>query len=311
MNLDNLGKALNESSSAKGKKKTPRSGKDPLGGLVDSLNSGQGGSGNLSDLLGSSQETPSAAPQQQAPAWQDAMASQTPAQGGLGSLLGGLEGASGPSGSADMGGLGSLLGMLGGGSPTSSSSQPAQGGLGSLLGGLESAGGSESSSSGMGGMGSLLGMLGGGSPTPGSSSAGMGGLGSLLGMLGGGSGSQTSSDSMSFLGNSTAGSPFDALAAPLAKKLGIPTQLASLLIMFVANSLLGSKKTNRSGQLDVNRAADVSQVLDLAERGQINQNALSGNQLVHELSQETGLDEETSARGIHELMLMLNQGAVE
>ncbi|MER2600426.1 MAG: hypothetical protein ABTQ73_12980 [Caldilineales bacterium] len=308
MDLDNLGKALNESSAAKGKKKPPKGGKDPLSGLVDSLNSSQSGSANLGALLASNDEMPAAA-QQQAPAWQDSMANQAPAQGGgLGSLLGGLEDTGSSQGAG--GGLGSLLGMLGGGAP-SGGSQSAAGGLGSLLGGLGDTGSSQSSSSDMGGFGSLLGMLGGGSPSAGSSSsAGMGGLGSLLGMLGGGSGAQTAPSAMGFLGNTTASSPFDALAAPLAKKLGIPTQLASLLIMFVANSLL-NKKSDRSGQFDVNRAADVSQVLDLAERGQINENALHGNQLVRELSQETGLDEETSARGIHELMLMLNQGTVE
>ena len=85
MTIDNLGKALNESSAAKGKKKNAKGSKDPLGGLVNALNSSQqGGAGNLDSLLGADHSAPPkpAQPAAQQPvtaSWQDPTVDDAPA----------------------------------------------------------------------------------------------------------------------------------------------------------------------------------------------------------------------------------------
>jgi len=150
-------------------------------------------------------------------------------------------------------------------------------------------------------LGSLLGMLGGGGQEQG---GGQPDLGSLLGMLGGGGGQ--GGDPLSGLlggllgGGQQGGGPFDALAEPLAKKLGISPQIASAVVMFLANALLAGKAGNRSGG-----AADLNQVLGMVDGGQVDSKALRSNQLVQDLSQQTGLDQQTAARSIGAVVDML------
>ncbi len=170
----------------------------------------------------------------------------------------------------------------------SSGQESGQMDLGSLLGGMAAGGGQQGG--GQMDLGGLLGGLmgGGGSAQGGDPLAGL-----LGGLMGGGSGS------------SGMGGPFDALAGPLAEKLGISPQIASMVIMFLANALLGGKAGSRSGAVDSNAAADLSDVVTMLNSGQADSRALQGNQLVQDLSQETGLDQETAARSIGALADML------
>ncbi len=185
--------------------------------------------------------------------------------------------------------------------PQARNSQPAgdQPDLGSLLGML--GGGGQQQGGGQPDLGSLLGMLGGGGQQQG---GGQPDLGSLLGMLGGGGGQ--GGDPLSGLlggllgGGQQGGGPFDALAEPLAKKLGISPQIASAVVMFLANALLAGKAGNRSGG-----AADLNQVLGMVDSGQVDSKALRSNQLVQDLSQQTGLDQQTAARSIGAVVDML------
>jgi hypothetical protein len=157
-------------------------------------------------------------------------------------------------------------------------------------------------------LGGLLGALGGGSAQGG----GQMDLGGLLGALGGSS-AQGSDPLMGLLGGlmgggssgGMGGSPFDALAGPLAEKLGISPQIASMVVMFLANALLGGKAGSRSGAVDTNAAADLGDVVTMLNSGQIDSQALHSNQLVQDLSQQTGLDEQTAARSIGALADML------
>jgi hypothetical protein len=170
--------------------------------------------------------------------------------------------------------------------PTGGQQSSGQQGGGQMdLGGLLGALGGGGAGGGQIGLGSLLGALG---------SGGAGGgqldLGNLLGALGGGAGG---------------GSPFDALAGPLAEKLGISPQIASMVIMFLANALLGGKAGSRSGGVDTDSAANLNDVVKMLNSGQIDSEALQGNQLVQDLSQQTGLDQQTAARSIGAVVDML------
>jgi hypothetical protein len=127
-------------------------------------------------------------------------------------------------------------------------------------------------------------------------------LGGLLGALGGSS--AQGSDPLMGGGSSggMGGSPFDALA----EKLGISPQIASMVVMFLANALLGGKAGSRSGAVDTNAAADLGDVVTMLNSGQIDSQALHSNQLVQDLSQQTGLDEQTAARSIGAVVDMLS-----
>jgi hypothetical protein len=159
--------------------------------------------------------------------------------------------------------------------------QPDLGGMLGMLGGGGQQGGSQPD------LGSLLGMLGGG----GQQGGGQLDLGSLLGMLGG-SGQQ----------GGGMGGPFDALAGPLAEKLGLPPQIASAVLMFLANALLSGKAGSRSGAASND---DLGDLLGMLDSGRMDNQALRSNQLVQGLSQETGLDQETAARSIGAVVDML------
>ena len=169
----------------------------------------------------------------------------------------------------------------------SSGQQSSQMDLGSLLGGLTAGGGQPGS--GQMDLGSLLGGLMGGGTAQGGDP--------LSGLLGGLMGSGSGSGGM--------GGPFDALAGPLAEKLGISPQIASMVIMFLANALLGGKAGSRSGAVNTDSAADLSDVVNMLNSGQVDSQALHSNQLVQDLSQQTGLDEQTAARSIGAVVDML------
>lgn len=194
------------------------------------------------------------------------------------------QGAQGEPKGGDQPDLGSLLGALGGSAPAQGGDQPD---LGSLLGML--GGGASAQGGGQPDLGSLLGMLGGGGQQGGDPMMGL-----LGGLLGGGSAT-----------GGMGGSPFDALVGPLAEKIGISPQIASMVVMFLANALLGGKAGSRSGAVDTNAAADLSDVVQMLNSGQADSQTVHSNQLVRDLSQQTGLDEQTAARSIGALADML------
>ncbi len=298
MNIDDIANAMNNQSGNKPKNTKPKQAakptqqsSDPLSGLVNAMNQ-QGDQGTAKPAASKPATPKPAAPKPAATSNQATGTNPFNAtydDGGSTSSSGGQ--------SMDMGGMGGLLGALLGGA--GASQQPAS---------------YDTGSGGQADMGSLLGSLLGGAgasqqPANYDTGSGGGGLGSLLGaLLGGGSQSNSSMGLLGgLLGGGNTGSPFDALALPLAKKLGIPPQLASIIVMLVANALLGKNK-NRAGEVDVNRA-ELSDVMALYNSGEFNSSAVQNNQLVQEISQQTGLDHATAARSIGDLLEIMNSQA--
>lgn len=156
---------------------------------------------------------------------------------------------------------------------------------------------------------SLLGALGGG----GQQGGGQPDLGSLLGMLGGGGQAGQGGDPLSGLlggllgGGSSSGAvsggPFGSLVGPIAEKLGLPPQVVGMVVMFLANALLAGKAGSRSDA--GSSTADLNQVLAMVNSDQMDGQALRNNQLVQDLSQQTGLDQQTAARSIGAVVDML------
>lgn len=162
-----------------------------------------------------------------------------------------------------------------------------------LLQALGQASGSQGAGSSQPGLGSLLGGLqGNGAGTGGDPLAGL--LGGLLGGDQGNAGFTTSGS----------GSPLDALIMPLAQKLGISPEIASIVVTFLLNALVSGKMAGRSRET----AATGMDLGDAVAGFGSNKTARSGaasNQLALELSQETGLDQETAARSIDEFVNLL------
>jgi hypothetical protein len=248
-----------------------------------------------------------------------------PLQAILGSLLGGGQTGAGHPGDAQNGlHLGSLLqGLLGGGAGgAQASGGQGAGDLGSLLGG--GAGDAQASGGqGAGDLGSLLGgLLGGGAEgVQASGGQGAGDLGSLLGgLLGGGaggaqaSGGQGAGDLSSLLGgllgggagapgasmgpvSGSASSPATAIATALAEKLGLPPQMAQMVVSFVLGRLLIS---GRSMGVDLGSAGGRAMGLN-----NIAQAHSQSTDMAQELAQYTGLDPETSSKSLTTVLDLL------
>lgn len=170
--------------------------------------------------------------------------------------------------------------------------------LSDLLGGLLG-GGTPGDAQGAGDMGDMLGALLGGA----GGAQGSGGIGSLLGTFlgGGGAGAQ-------------AGSPLAPMVSGLAEKLGLPPEVAQMVVSFVLDKLLSGERggdaalASRSGS-----AALAGQDLDdllaqMSRGGGIDASLLESTGMTAELAEQTGLDPDTAAASLQEVFGMLGGG---
>ncbi len=200
----------------------------------------------------------------------------------LGDLLGALMGGGGPAGSQQPGDLSGLLGaLMGGGAPTGGSAPAGSQQPGDLSG--------------------LLGALMGGGAAPSTQSGG--GMGDLLGALMGGS-----------QASSSAQSPLTSIVVGLAEKLGLPPQIAELVVGFVLNKLLSGSRgaaqvASRSG-VEGAFDPDMEQILTRVSSGQeVGADLLASTGMTAELAQQTGLDPEKAEASLQEVLSMLGGAA--
>lgn len=212
-------------------------------------------------------------------------------------------GDSAPTGGPESRDLGDLLGALTGGGAPAGSQQPGDlsGLLGALMGGGAPAGGSAPTGSQQpGDLSGLLGALMGGGAAP---SAQSGGMGDLLGALMGGS-----------QASSSAQSPLTSIVVGLAEKLGLPPQIAELVVGFVLNKLLSGSRSaaqvaSRSG-VEGAVDPDMEQILTRVSSGQqVDADLLASTGMTAELAQQTGLDPEKAEASLQEVLSMLGGAA--
>ena len=165
--------------------------------------------------------------------------------------------------------------------------------MGDLMGALM--GGAAGGSQGAGDMSGLLGALMGGAD----SGQGSGGMGSLLGALMGGGGASTG-----------AGSFLTPLVSSLAEKLGLPPEVAQMVVSFAVDKLFsgargGAMSASRSGG-DALDSGDLNELLVQMNSGQgVETDLLESTGMVAELSEQTGLDADTAAASLQEVFGML------
>jgi hypothetical protein len=153
--------------------------------------------------------------------------------------------------------------------------------LGGLMGGDTTSGGADA--------GDLLeAFMGGGS------SQGAGGMGDLLGALMGGGGSANTGTS--------------ALLAPmtdaLAKKLGLPPEMAQMVVTFVVTQLLSGGK--RGGASGGQAGFDLDDLMVRAASNEgLDMDYIRSTGMADELAQQTGLDSDTAARSLQEALQMM------
>jgi hypothetical protein len=123
--------------------------------------------------------------------------------------------------------------------------------------------------------GLLQGFLGGG----GQSQAGAGGLGGLESLLGG--------------GQAGASSPLSPIVQSLAQKFGLPPAVAQIVVTFVLGKLMSGQQQGKGMDLGALLGGGV-------DRGQMESSGLA-----QELSQQTGLDIETSSKSLTAVFDML------
>ncbi len=167
--------------------------------------------------------------------------------------------------------------------------------LGGLLGGGALSGG-----------GDLAGMLGGGSSEQGDSMA------TLASMLGGGAPQQEDSMaaiSSGMLGGGGAGMGSNDLLAPIvngiSEKLGLPPDIVRMVVAFLIGKLLSDESgTGMAAQAE---GSDLGGLLNQLGSGRgIDANYLQSTGMPEELAQQTGLDADTAARSLQEVLNALS-----
>jgi hypothetical protein len=125
-------------------------------------------------------------------------------------------------------------------------------------------------------------------------------IGGLLGgLLGGGSSSTSSTASSS--------SPFGSIIDGLAAKLGIPPQIAQVVVTMLLSKMAAGQQAKRmSGGAGLNLdgvagASNTSGAVDLS--------SVNTAGMVDELVQQTGLDAETASRSLTEALTMIGEAA--
>ena len=153
----------------------------------------------------------------------------------------------------------------------------------------------------------LGGLMGGGTPSGGAdagdlleafmgrgSSQGAGGMGDLLGALMGGGGANTG-----------AGAMLAPMTDALAKKLGLPPEIAQMVVTFVITQLLsGGNRGDASGGGQA--GFDLDDLMVRAASGEgLDTDYIQSTGMADELAQQTGLDSDTAARSLQEALQMM------
>lgn len=187
--------------------------------------------------------------------------------------------------------LDDLLNSMMGGAGAQSGDQAGADPLADLLGNLAGGG----ASSGGGDVSDLLGNLLGAGP-----SQGAGGVGGLI----------------DFMMNAESadvgpGSPLAPIVEGIAQKLGLPPQMAQLIVTFLLGKLLsGASGGGAAGAggagLTSAGGLDLNDLLGRLGSGQgLDADYVRATGLAEELSQQTGLDSDTATRGLQEALRML------
>jgi hypothetical protein len=141
----------------------------------------------------------------------------------------------------------------------------------------------------------LSGLLGGGGPQ------GAGGMEDILGALMGGAGGAD-------MGQNAFLAP---IAEGIAEKLGLPPQIAQLIVTFVIGKLLsgqagGGRVPARGAGLASEEGLDLDDLLGRMGSGQgLDSDFLQSSGLADELAEQAGLDPDTATRGLQEAFEML------
>jgi uncharacterized protein YjbJ (UPF0337 family) len=208
--------------------------------------------------------------------------------------------------------LGSILG--GGAQQPSGSAQQGAGDIGDIIGSIFGGGAQQPSGSaqqGVGDIGDIIGSIfGGGAQQPSrGAQQGAGGIGDILGgILGGGSGM----NSNTFLGP---------IVQKLAEQLGLPPAIAQMVVSFVLSKMMGSAAAKSQATLpsqatpsqrgaqgvpQAQQGLDLDDLLGQMSTGQtLNTSYFQATGLTQELSQKTGLDSDTAATSLQEVLKML------
>jgi hypothetical protein len=194
-------------------------------------------------------------------------------------------------------------GLLGGGGQTSGgqSSDAMAGILGSLLGGGQTqSGGSTSQSDGMTEtLGNLL-----GGQSSGGQQSGLGGMMSLLEMFTG-SGGQSGIGQSALTGNPLAGL-LQPLVKPLAEKLKISPEIATVVISFVLQKLLAHHPTSGRDSTQFN----IDDLFGQLGEGKLDPAILRNSGMVEELSRATGLDKAQAQKSLNTAFAMVGRRAL-
>jgi hypothetical protein len=176
--------------------------------------------------------------------------------------------------------------------------------MGDLLGALMGGATGQQSSSGDQGAGDMAGLLGalmGGATGQQSTGGGQGsgGMGNLLGALMGGGGASAG-----------AGAFLTPLVTSLADKLGLPPEVAQMVVSFAIDKLFagargGTMSASRSGG-DALDSQDLNELLVQMNSGKgVDNDLLESTGMTAELAEQTGLDPDTAAASLQEVFGML------
>jgi len=198
-----------------------------------------------------------------------------------------------------------LIGSLLGGGQTSGgqSSDPMAEMLGNLLGGAQSqAGGTSQGSEAMTDM--LGSLLGGQSSASGGQQSGLGGVLSLLEMFTGAG--QQGSANQSMLTGSPLGGLLQPLVKPLAEKLNISPEIATVIISFVLQKLLAHHPTSGRDSTQFN----IDDLFGQLSAGNLDPKLIQNSGMVEELSSVTGLDKAQARKSLNTAFAMVGRRAL-
>lgn len=200
-----------------------------------------------------------------------------------------------------------LIGSLFGGAGQASggqSSDPIAGALGNLLGGGQAqSGGTSQQSDAMSQM--LGGLLGGGgqSPMGGGQQSGLGGVMSLLEMFTGGGQSGIGQSAMA--GNPMMGL-MQPLVKPLAEKLNISPEIATVIISFVLQKLLAHHPSSGRDSTQFN----IDDLFGQLGAGKLDPGMIRNSGMVDELVSATGMDKAQAQKSLNTAFAMVGRRAL-
>lgn len=193
-----------------------------------------------------------------------------------------------------------LIGSLLGGGQTSSgqSSDPMAGMLGNLLGGGQAQSGGSAQQSDM--MTEALGNLLGGQSSSTGQQSGLGGMMSLLEMFTGAGGGQSA------LTGNPLGGLLQPLVKPLAEKLNISPEIATVIISFVLQKLLAHHPTSGRDSTQFN----IDDLFGQLSEGKLDPSMIRNSGMVEELSRATGLDKAQAQKSLNTAFAMVGRRAL-